>query len=34
MAKLVDLIAIAQNIPYIVPSNQNVDDWNSDELLY
>lgn len=34
MTKLVELIAIAENIPYIAPINPNIDDWTSDELLY
>ena len=34
MTKLVELIAIAENIPYIAPINPNIDHWTSDELLY
>jgi len=34
MTKLVELIAIAENILYIAPINPNIDDWTSDELLY
>ena len=34
MTKLVELIAIAENIPYIAPTNPNIDEWSSDELLY
>ena len=34
MTKLVDMIAIAYTVHYIAPSNSNVDDWTSDELLY
>ena len=34
MTKLVELIAIAENIPYIALINPNIDDWTSDELLY
>ena len=34
MTKLVDMIAIAYTVPYIAPSNPNVDEWTSDELLY
>ena len=34
MTKLVDMITIAYNIRYIAPSNPNVDEWTSDELLY
>ncbi len=29
MTKLVELIAIAENIPYIAPINPNIDDWTS-----
>jgi hypothetical protein len=34
MAKLVELIIIAQNIPYIEPQSENMDDWSSDELVF
>ena len=34
MTKLVDMISIAYNIRYTAPSNPNVDEWTSDELLY
>jgi len=34
MTKLVDMIVIAQNVPYVEPISQNIDDWTSDELLY
>jgi hypothetical protein len=34
MTKLVELIAIAEHIPYIAPNNPNFDQWSSDELLY
>ena len=34
MTKLVELIAIAENIPYTAPTNPNIDEWTSDELLY
>ena len=34
MTKLVDMIAIAYTVPYIAPSNPNVNEWTSDELLY
>ena len=34
MAKLVELIIIAQNIPYIEPQSENMDEWSSDELVF
>ena len=34
MTKLIDLISIAENIPYFAPENPNIDEWTSDELLY
>jgi len=34
MTKLVDMIVIAQNVPYYEPISQNIDEWTSDELLY
>ena len=34
MAKLVELIIIAQNIPYIEPQSENMDEWTSDELVF
>jgi len=34
MTKLVDMIVIAQNVHYVEPISQNIDDWTSDELLY
>lgn len=34
MAKLLELIIIAQNIPYIEPQSENIDDWTSDELVF
>ena len=34
MTKLVDMIAFAYTVHYVAPSNPNVDEWTSDELLY
>lgn len=34
MSKLVELIAIAEKIPYIQPTNPNVNEWTNDEMLY
>jgi hypothetical protein len=34
MTKLVELIAIAENIPYTLPLSSNINEWTSDELLY
>jgi hypothetical protein len=34
MTKLVELIIIAQNIPYIEPQSENMDHWSSDELVF
>ena len=34
MTKLVELIIIAQNIPYIEPQSENMDEWSSDELVF
>jgi hypothetical protein len=34
MTKLEDLIVVAQNITYIEPINENIDEWSNDELLY
>ena len=34
MTKLVEMIAMAENIPYIAPGNPNMDEWTSDEMLY
>ncbi len=34
MSKLVEMIAIAEKIPYIPPTNSNVDKWTKDEMLY
>ena len=34
MSKLVEMIAIAEKIPYIPPTNSNVDEWTKDEMLY
>ena len=34
MTKLVDMIALAYMVHYVAPSNPNVDEWTSDDLLY
>jgi hypothetical protein len=34
MTKLVEMVAIAEQIPYIPPTNTNVDEWTNDEMLY
>ena len=34
MTKLEELIILAQNIPYIEPISQKLDEWSSDELIY
>lgn len=34
MTKLAELIIIAQNIPYIEPQSENMDEWSSDELVF
>ena len=34
MTKLVDMIALAYTVHYVAPSNPNVDEWTSDDLLY
>ena len=34
MSKLVEMIAIAEKIPYISPTNSNVDEWTKEEMLY
>ena len=34
MTKLVDMIAIAYTVHYVAPSNPNIDEWTSDDLLY
>lgn len=34
MTKLVELILIAQNIPYVEPNSQTIDNWTSDELVF
>ena len=34
MTKLVDMIAFAYTVHYVAPSNPNVDEWTSDDLLY
>lgn len=34
MTKLLELIIIAQNTPYIAPNSENVEDWTSDELVF
>lgn len=34
MTKLVDMIVIAQTVPYVEPISQNIDEWTSDELLF
>ena len=34
MSKLIEMIVIAEKIPYIPPTNTNVDEWTKDEMLY
>jgi len=34
MTKLIELVVIAQNIPYITPTNPDIEQWSSNELLY
>ena len=34
MSKLVEMIAIAEKIPYIPPTNSNEDEWTKEEMLY
>lgn len=34
MSKLVEMITIAERIPYIPPTNSNVDEWTNEEMLY
>ena len=32
MSKLVEMITIAERIPYIPPTNSNVDEWTNEEM--
>ena len=34
MTTLNNLIIIAKNVQYIEPISKNIDDWNSDELVF
>jgi hypothetical protein len=34
MTKLIELVVIAQNITYIAPTNPDIEQWSSNELLF